>query len=300
MSVVKIVKGLFHRLTEKEWNIGFILKSPEEILKSDKLDVHWMKHKYKDRWFADPFILSVTESEIVLLVEEKYHPINRGRISKLIVDRKTMCLKECVPVLELDTHLSFPAVLRVGKSVYIYPENSEALHLKLYRYHADRGTVTPECLLSHEPLTDAVITTSFGSPCLLATNLPEPNGSVLGVYGAEEWNGVYELKYKVDFPDNTARSAGKIFKVDDHFIRPAQDCNRSYGGGIVLQKVGFDNGKFTFQELKRFYPVSWRYPLGLHTLDVEENVAVVDGLGFRRPVVGYILRRLREIMRFLR
>ena len=275
MSVVKIVKGLFHRLTEKEWNIGFILKSPEEILQSDKLDVHWMKHKYKDRWFADPFILSVTESEIVLLVEEKYHPINRGRISKLIVDRKTMCLKECVPVLELDTHLSFPAVLRVGKSVYIYPENSEAL-------------------------TDAVITTSFGSPCLLATNLPEPNGSVLGVYGAEEWNGVYELKYKVDFPDNTARSAGKIFKVDDHFIRPAQDCNRSYGGGIVLQKVGFDNGKFTFQELKRFYPVSWRYPLGLHTLDVEENVAVVDGLGFRRPVVGYILRRLREIMRFLR
>ena len=54
MSVVKIVKGLFHRLTEKEWNIGFILKSPEEILQSDKLDVHWMKHKYKDRWFADP------------------------------------------------------------------------------------------------------------------------------------------------------------------------------------------------------------------------------------------------------
>mgnify|MGYP000766935559 FL=1 len=46
MSVVKIVKGLFHRLTEKEWNIGFILKSPEEILQSDKLDVHWMKHKY--------------------------------------------------------------------------------------------------------------------------------------------------------------------------------------------------------------------------------------------------------------
>ena len=87
MSVVKIVKGLFHRLTEKEWNIGFILKSPEEILQSDKLDVHWMKHKYKDRWFADPFILSVTESEIVLLVEEKYHPINRGRIFLLQIGR---------------------------------------------------------------------------------------------------------------------------------------------------------------------------------------------------------------------
>lgn len=298
MSVVKIIKELYHNLTGKEWNIGFILKSPEEILQSDKLDVHWVKHKYKDRWFADPFILSVTEIDIVLLVEEKYHPINRGRISKLIVDRKTMCLKECVPVLELDTHLSFPAIFREGKSIYIYPENSEASHLKMYRYREDTNTVTLECLLSHKPLTDAVITTCFDSPCLLATNFPEPNGSVLGVYGAEEWNGVYELKYKVFFSDNTARSAGKIFKADNHFIRPAQDCNRSYGRGIVLQKVGFDNGKLTFQELKRFYPVSWRYPLGLHTLNVEGNVAVVDGLGFRKPVVGYILSRFRKIMRF--
>ena len=40
--------------------------------------------------------------------------------------------------------------------------------------------------------------------------------------------------------------------------------------------------------------------VGAASFDVEENVAVVDGLGFRRPVVGYILRRLREIMRFLR
>lgn len=300
MSVVKIIKELYHHLTEKEWNIGFILRSPEEILQSDKLDVHWVKHKYKDRWFADPFILSVTKIDIVLLVEEKYHPINRGRITKLIVDRKTMCLKECVPVLELDTHLSFPAIFREGKSIYIYPENSEASHLKMYRYREDTNTVTLECLLSHEPLTDAVITTCFDSPYLLATNLPEPNGSVLGVYGAEEWNGVYELMYKVGFSDNTARSAGKIFKADNHFIRPAQDCNRSYGRGIVLQKVGFDNGKLTFQELKRFYPVSWRYPLGLHTLNVEGNVAVVDGLGFRKPVVGYILSRFRKIMRLLK
>lgn len=300
MLVLKIIKELYHHLTEKEWNIGLILKSPEEILQLDKLDVHWVKHKYKDRWFADPFILSVTETEIVLLVEEKYHSINRGRISKLIVDRKTMCLKECVPVLELDTHLSFPAIFREGKSIYIYPENSEASHLKLYRYREETDTVTPECLLSHEPLTDAVITTCFDSLCLLATNLPEPNGSILGVYGAEEWNGVYELKYKVEFPDNTARSAGKIFKADNHFIRPAQDCNRSYGRGIVLQKVEFDNGKLTFQELKRFYPVSWRYPLGLHTLNVEGNVAVVDGLGFRKPVVGYILSRFRKIMRLLK
>ena len=93
---------------------------------------------------------------------------------------------------------------------------------------------------------------------------------------------------------------GKIFKADDYFIRPAQDCNRSYGRGIVLQKVGFDNGKLIFQELKRFYPASWRYPLGLHTLNVEEHVVVVDGLGFRKPIVGYILERLREIMRLLK
>ena len=40
------------------YNVGFIARPIEEILKNgiSKGDIIWMKHKYKDRFFADPFL----------------------------------------------------------------------------------------------------------------------------------------------------------------------------------------------------------------------------------------------------
>ena len=53
------------------WNIGFCEYTPEMLIKNRALPtIQWMKHPYKDRFFADPFILKVTDMEIVVLAEE--------------------------------------------------------------------------------------------------------------------------------------------------------------------------------------------------------------------------------------
>lgn len=54
------------------WNIGFIKCEPGELLEGKKKieRVQWLKHSYKDRFFADPFFLSVTEERLEVLVEE--------------------------------------------------------------------------------------------------------------------------------------------------------------------------------------------------------------------------------------
>ena len=41
------------------WNIGF-LNIDKDFVNKSTWDIRWMKHNYKDRWFADPFILKVT------------------------------------------------------------------------------------------------------------------------------------------------------------------------------------------------------------------------------------------------
>ena len=69
------------------WNIGF-LNIDKDFVNKSTWDIRWMKHNYKDRWFADPFILKVTNDEIIVLVEEFYDPIHRGRISKLTIDKQ--------------------------------------------------------------------------------------------------------------------------------------------------------------------------------------------------------------------
>lgn len=111
------LKTQIKKLTDERWNVGFIQNSTEDIINGSAVDVKWIIHKYKDSWFADPFVLDVTEKEITLLVEEFYKPINRGRISKLTVDRKTYILLRCDVILELPTHLSFPLIIRRNSSL---------------------------------------------------------------------------------------------------------------------------------------------------------------------------------------
>lgn len=104
------LKTQIKKLTDERWNVGFIQNSTENIINGEAIDVKWIIHKYKNSWFADPFVLEVTEKEIILLVEEFYRPINRGRISKLTIDRITNVLLKCDVILELPTHLSFPLI----------------------------------------------------------------------------------------------------------------------------------------------------------------------------------------------
>ena len=63
--------GLLEKAYYQTWNIGFIESSSREIVASNDslLRVHWLKHNYKDRFFADPFVLSVDENVINVLVE---------------------------------------------------------------------------------------------------------------------------------------------------------------------------------------------------------------------------------------
>lgn len=55
----------------QNWNVGFCFTSADDVIINKGVkDVKWLNHPYKDRWFADPFIYSVTEKEIIVFVEE--------------------------------------------------------------------------------------------------------------------------------------------------------------------------------------------------------------------------------------
>ena len=123
---------------KEEYNIGFVDNTYEDIISGKPLSVKWMAHSYKDSWFADPFILDVTDTQIYLLVEDFYYPIGRGRISLLKVNRKTYVCEERIPLLTLNTHLSFPAIFRIGNEVFVYPESGLSGKLKLYRYENEK------------------------------------------------------------------------------------------------------------------------------------------------------------------
>ena len=100
-----------------------------------------MKHSYRDRWFADPFILDVNDSEIILLAEEVEDKMQQGVISKLVIDRASYVLKSKKTILELPTHLSFPVIMREGNKILVYPESGASGKLTMYECPDREATI---------------------------------------------------------------------------------------------------------------------------------------------------------------
>jgi hypothetical protein len=82
---------------------------------------------------------------------------------------------------------------------------------------------------------------------------------------------------KVDV--RSARPAGTPFVVDGTLYRPAQDCSRTYGGRVTINRVliltplAFREEPFAFVDPDPEGP----YPDGLHTLSQVGNVTLIDG-----------------------
>lgn len=286
-----MIKQFIKSLSRETWDIGFIQNSLEGVLQGEHLQVKWMKNPYKDCWFADPFILDVTDTEIHVLVEEFYEPIGRGRISHLIIDKTTYVLKDKNIILELPTHLSFPIILRKDDKIFIYPENGESGELNLYEYNSITYKATKVKTLAKGELEDSVITEFDGNAYLFCTRQPNPNGNTLNVYIKND-EGVFEHLTDYSFDENVARMAGDFFEYEGKKYRPTQECNVQYGHAVTLQEVKCENGKFSFSEVARLYSVHPKLTVGMHTFNMYKGYIVTDALGFHNMWIRKILKRI--------
>jgi hypothetical protein len=291
MSIKNIIKSL----SDERWNIGFICNDLDSVMNGDAIRVNWVKHHYKDSWFADPFILDVTDTDIILLVEEWYKPIRRGRISKLVIDRNTFVLKDIQVVLQLDTHLSFPVIERREDGVYIYPENGESGNLSIYQYNVQNSNCTKVGALCDDAVEDAICTELFGEKLMFATPRTNPNGKELSIYSWDSQTNKYVLKEEEYFKENVARMAGNFFEYKGQFYRPTQECNAQYGHAVTLQEVNHENDKWTFNEVRRMCSVNKRLSVGMHTFNMYKGVIVTDALGFDRMWIRRMLNAIHII-----
>ena len=117
-----LYKQIF-QFIHRHWNIA-IADIDDEL---NPYNIKWMKHEYKDRWFADPFIISETADTFIILAEEYIRDDRKARLAKLVVSKDECKLLNNETVLNLDTHLSFPNFIDVNGEIYVYPENGLAV-----------------------------------------------------------------------------------------------------------------------------------------------------------------------------
>lgn len=287
------IRELRHNL----WNVGFIEEGLKNTLTNKKPIIHWAKKRINDRWFADPFILDVTDSEIIILAEEFCYEVHRGRLARVVFDRKTYEEKGFEVILDLPTHLSFPFILRKDNKVYIMPENSASGCSTVYEYDDASRKLTPITHVAEEPFTDATLFEMNGESYLWTTMSPDPNGRTLSIYKFDRNTlSVSEKVGEKTFSLNTARNAGEVFVINGELYRPAQDCTACYGHGVILQKVSLKDGEWTFKDVNSFYPNTFKYNQGVHTFNHHKGLIVVDARGFRNPIMGRMLTFLFKLI----
>ena len=303
-----LLKTLYQKSQESIWKIGFIQNSLDGILNNEPLQIKYISSP-SDRWWADPFILDVTEREITLLVEEFIYKRKRGTIAKLVIDKESFAVKSDEEILVLDTHLSFPAILRnsifnpdLNKTdIYVYPENSKGGDLKLYRYDKKENKLVDGITICHEPLTDAIYTELLGEPMIISTKEPNPNGKVLRIYRSKVKDGelkgtFFGLSEEVMFNEKVARNAGDWFEHNGIIYRPAQECNVEYGHSTYIQKVSKDeNGKLHFKNVRRFLSDDKVFDRGLHTCNTFKGLTVIDVKGYHYPKIARFLKLIRNL-----
>lgn len=295
---MRLKDQLIHYIKDTKYNIGFVDGNLKDVIEGSlPIKVNWLSHPYKDRWFADPFILDVTDKEILVLVEEWYDPIHRGRISKLVIDKQTYKLKDILVLLELESHLSFPAIRRAQDGIYVYPENSATGKLTEYKYIPEKEKLEISDIIANEPLTDAIQTDFFGEKFLFSTRLPDANGKDLYIYQFSEKTKVFTEINQYHYNENLSRSAGDFFKYGEKIYRPSQVCIKSYGDAVSIQEVNYDNGQFYEKEVRRIYSPHPDLDLGFHTFNIYRDMIVVDAVGYRLAKLCHLLRHLKHLVK---
>ena len=281
--MIKINRILAHYT----WDIAYGAYSDSIVTQGlEGVKLHIVKNPYRNKWFADPFILEEDEERIQFLVEEFDYYVGRGRIARLIVDKKNDKIIDCSIILDLPTHLSFPVIYRVDGEVYVHPENSASGASFIYRYDRTKEKLVEPQLMVNEPIADAIILKEGEVYRMYATRVPDTNGCTLHEYISKDLFGPYEHIGEDSFDKNTARMAGKFLLLSDgQIIRPAQDCYGGYGKAVVMY-----NGH---TPICRLEPTSYKYA-GIHTFNTLHGTFVIDYKKYDHPLIYNFSRLLKK------
>lgn len=280
------IKRLAGKLNNRYWALGFVINGLDGIMNDDPIHVEWLKMP-KDGWFADPFILDVSDDEIQVLVEEM--PVgasHHGVITLLKVNRHSceICSKKVV--LEIPTHLSFPFIIRENDKIYICPESTGSGKLAVYEYDPATETTTFCKTICDDVVWDSCITERFGEKMLFTA---AHNDFILDIYKWDEDKERYVPWKQIPSDSKNSRMGGQLFEYKGQMYYPAQDCNSGYGSAIQIKKINFSNGEFSFETVKRITSPHPIMRLGLHTINEYKGVVVIDVLGYRHPFLGKIV-----------
>jgi hypothetical protein len=292
--------GLRSLFRHDQWNVGRIDRPIASFLRSGRpASVQWLKPPRRSEFIADPFGV-LRDGRLTILYEHFSYRSNRGTIAAIEPGRSAAGTPVRIGP-EPAVHLSYPYLIEVDGRLLCIPETHEAAEIALYEVERfpDRW-VKVATLFEGTPIVDATLFHHEGN-WWLAGSPPEPKGSTCELHLwyasaiAGPWHPHAGNPVKIDI--RSARPGGTPFYEKGALYRPAQDCSRTYGGRIIINRVltltptAFHETPAATVEPEPNGP----YRHGLHTLSRVGDITLIDGKRvvfaapeFRRVLVHFL------------
>jgi hypothetical protein len=280
-------------LFTEDWNVGIVDAPVQAFLRPDfRPKIRWLADAKEYTFRADPF-LQTTGPETKLLFEEFDHIANRGAIVGMDLHEDGATTSRPQPAIDDGVHMSYPFLLEHKGQVYCVPESSQRRSVFLYAWDCrQRRWRVARPILEDFPAVDPTILSHEGLWWLWCTHAEDEPESKLFLWYAFDLFGPWKPHpgnpVKVDV--RSSRPAGRPFFSDGTLYRPAQDCSRTYGGGITINRVRqLSPTEFCEEPVVSLEPWDGRYRAGIHTLAGDGSLTVLDGK--RSVVVPAVVRR---------
>jgi hypothetical protein len=260
------------------------------------------------RFYADPF-LQRWGGRNFLFVEEFSYQTRKGVISVAELAGARV-LAPPVRVLERPYHLSYPLVLEDHGVFYMVPETGLHRTVELYRavnfpWRWEFERVLLEGALFADPTP--VLHNGKWWLFVAVSRCETAVHDELFVFYSERLAGPWHphLANPVKSDCGSSRPAGRIVERGGRLFRPAQDCEQSYGAGLIwLEIAELTPTRFQEREVARWDGRTEIGAAGLHSFDLVPGLQALDfkcavGRGpfrraapSRRPQAGGTLERM--------
>jgi len=293
-SAARRIGGAMAR--HEQWCLGVVDRPISAFLEPDGHPrIRWFRPPQNGRFVADPFGV-VRDGSVQILYEDFRYRTAKGVIASVPADASALPPRPNV-ALALAVHASYPYLVVDRGDVYCIPETHEAREVALYRaIEFPSKWERVATLLEDVEALDTTVFRHDGRWWMTHTDQAEGKDLNLFVWHASDLRGPWipHARNPVKTDVRSSRPAGTPFVHHGDLYRPAQDCSRTYGGAISMNRVeALSPTEFREEVVLTILP-SPRGPCpdGLHTISAVGDLTLVDGKRnrFTPSAIPYVLR----------
>jgi len=281
-SAFKWLRSLFFK---NQWFLMFSISKANNFQKSLR-KMKKLNPPSKTFW-ADPHIV-FEKGKYFIFVEEKNFKNKNAHIAVISMDENGNVSKP-VTVLKQDYHLSYPFVFLYAGSYYMIPESRSNKSVELYKASSfPHQWEKVKTILQDVEAVDCTLHEHDGKWWMFVNIAAHPAASCndeLHLFYADSplgnWTPHRSNPVKSDV--RNSRPAGRIFKWNQKYYRPSQDCSVTYGYGIRINEIKtLTENNFEETEVDFIEPLWEAAICGVHTFSYENRLTVIDA--FRKSM----------------